>query len=56
MGSATSKEMAAAVLIPLPFAVISMLLRFWIRARKNTWGPDDWAMVATVVSGLEMLF
>ncbi|TLD23852.1 hypothetical protein PspLS_06334 [Pyricularia sp. CBS 133598] len=48
MGSATSKEMAAAVLIPLPFALISMLLRFWIRARKNTWGPDDWAMVATV--------
>ncbi|TLS26468.1 hypothetical protein PpBr36_04193 [Pyricularia pennisetigena] len=48
MGSATSKEMAAAVLIPLPFALISMLLRFWIRLRKNTWGTDDWAMVATV--------
>ncbi|CAI0652632.1 hypothetical protein CGCSCA4_v003693 [Colletotrichum siamense] len=48
MGAATSKDMAAAVLVPLPFDIISMALRFMIRTQRKAWGPDDWAMVATI--------
>ncbi|WYZ43250.1 hypothetical protein EsH8_VI_000949 [Colletotrichum jinshuiense] len=48
MGAATSKDMAAAVLVPLPFDILTMVLRFWIRAQRKAWGPDDWAMVATI--------
>ncbi|KAK8098564.1 uncharacterized protein PG998_014050 [Apiospora kogelbergensis] len=48
MGAATSKDMALAVLIPLPFNVFSMVARFWIRTQRKAWGPDDWAMVATI--------
>ncbi|GKT48707.1 uncharacterized protein ColSpa_08888 [Colletotrichum spaethianum] len=49
MGAATSKDMATAVLVPLPFDLVTMALRFWIRAQRKAWGPDDWAMVATIV-------
>ncbi|KAK6213319.1 hypothetical protein QIS74_09321 [Colletotrichum tabaci] len=48
MGAATSRDMAAAVLVPLPFNLITMVLRFWIRTQRKAWGPDDWAMVATI--------
>ncbi|OLN97675.1 hypothetical protein CCHL11_09157 [Colletotrichum chlorophyti] len=48
MGAATSKDMAAAILVPLPFDIVSMGLRFWIRTQRKAWGPDDWAMVATI--------
>ncbi|KAL0937034.1 cation-transporting atpase 4 [Colletotrichum truncatum] len=48
MGAATSKDMAAAVLVPLPFNIITMALRFWIRTQRKAWGPDDWAMTATI--------
>ncbi|GJC88506.1 cation-transporting ATPase 4 [Colletotrichum tofieldiae] len=48
MGAATSKDMAAAVLAPLPFNLVTMALRFWIRTQRKAWGPDDWAMVATI--------
>ncbi|KAK2748187.1 cation-transporting atpase 4, partial [Colletotrichum kahawae] len=48
MGAATSKDMAAAVLVPLPFDIISMTLRFIIRTQRKAWGPDDWAMMATI--------
>ncbi|GJD00153.1 cation-transporting ATPase 4 [Colletotrichum higginsianum] len=52
MGAATSRDMAAAVLVPLPFNLITMVLRFWIRTQRKAWGPDDWAMVATIVGAL----
>ncbi|KAF6839853.1 cation-transporting atpase 4 [Colletotrichum musicola] len=48
MGASTSKDMAAAVLVPLPFNIITLVLRFWIRTQRKAWGPDDWAMVATI--------
>ncbi|KAK1953610.1 hypothetical protein LY78DRAFT_730760 [Colletotrichum sublineola] len=48
MGAATSKDMAAAVLVPLPFNILTLVLRFWIRTQRKAWGPDDWAMVATI--------
>ncbi|KAK1978710.1 hypothetical protein LZ30DRAFT_632640 [Colletotrichum cereale] len=48
MGAATSRDMAAAVLVPLPFNIITLVLRFWIRTQRKAWGPDDWAMVATI--------
>ncbi|KAK6850723.1 hypothetical protein PG989_014991 [Apiospora arundinis] len=48
MGAATSKDMALAVLVPLPFNIVSMVARFWIRTQRKAWGPDDWAMVATI--------
>lgn len=50
MGAATSKDMALAVLVPLPLNLLSMVARFWIRTQRKAWGPDDWAMVATIVS------
>ncbi|KDN71574.1 hypothetical protein CSUB01_11973 [Colletotrichum sublineola] len=50
MGAATSKDMAAAVLVPLPFNILTLVLRFWIRTQRKAWGPDDWAMVATINS------
>ncbi|CAN9462551.1 unnamed protein product [Alternaria alternata] len=37
--------MALAVLIPLPFDIVSTILRFWIRYKRKAWGPDDWAML-----------
>lgn len=49
MGAATSKDIALAVLIPLPFDIISTALRFWIRMRRKAWGPDDWAMLVNIV-------
>ncbi|KAK7931815.1 hypothetical protein PG985_002527 [Apiospora marii] len=48
MGAATSKDMALAVLVPLPLNLLSMVARFWIRTHRKAWGPDDWAMVATI--------
>ncbi|KAK7992118.1 hypothetical protein PG996_012866 [Apiospora saccharicola] len=48
MGAATSKDMALAVLVPLPLNLITMVARFWIRTTRKAWGPDDWAMVATI--------
>ncbi|KAI4910899.1 hypothetical protein J4E90_007156 [Alternaria incomplexa] len=37
--------MALSVLVPLPFVIISTILRFWIRTKRKAWGPDDWAML-----------
>ncbi|PSN73342.1 hypothetical protein BS50DRAFT_629381 [Corynespora cassiicola Philippines] len=48
MGAATSKDMAVAVLMPLPFDVVSTVLRFWIRSQRKAWGSDDWAMLVNV--------
>ncbi|EOA84170.1 uncharacterized protein SETTUDRAFT_92484 [Exserohilum turcica Et28A] len=44
----TSYPMALSVLIPLPLDIISTILRFWIRTKRNAWGPDDWAMLINV--------
>ncbi|KAH7033626.1 uncharacterized protein B0I36DRAFT_362271 [Microdochium trichocladiopsis] len=48
MGAATSKDMAAATLVLLPFNVITLVMRFWIRVQRSAWGADDWAMVGTI--------
>ncbi|OAG25310.1 hypothetical protein CC77DRAFT_1076642 [Alternaria alternata] len=45
MAPPTSRDMALAVLIPLPFDIVSTILRFWIRYKRKAWGPDDWAML-----------
>ncbi|KAI1672271.1 hypothetical protein Ptr902_05039 [Pyrenophora tritici-repentis] len=44
----TSWPMALSVLIPLPFDIISTVLRFWIRYKRKAWGPDDWAMLVNL--------
>ncbi|EUC34864.1 hypothetical protein COCCADRAFT_25096 [Bipolaris zeicola 26-R-13] len=44
----TSYPMALAVLVPLPFDIISTILRFWIRTKRKAWGPDDWAMLINI--------
>ncbi|KAE8838611.1 hypothetical protein PTNB73_03371 [Pyrenophora teres f. teres] len=44
----TSWPMALSVLIPLPFDIISTVLRFWIRHKRKAWGPDDWAMLVNL--------
>ncbi|RMZ73867.1 cation-transporting atpase 4 [Pyrenophora seminiperda CCB06] len=44
----TSWPMALSVLIPLPFDIISTVLRFWIRYKRKAWGSDDWAMLVNV--------
>ncbi|EUC46767.1 hypothetical protein COCMIDRAFT_25245 [Bipolaris oryzae ATCC 44560] len=49
----TSYPMALAVLVPLPFDIISTVLRFWIRTKRNAWGPDDWAMLINIVRALD---
>jgi hypothetical protein len=41
--------MALAALVPLPFDIVFTVLRFWIRSKRNAWGPDDWAMLANLV-------
>ncbi|RAR04067.1 cation-transporting atpase 4 [Stemphylium lycopersici] len=41
----TSYPMALSALIPLPFDIISTILRFWIRTKRKAWGADDWAML-----------
>lgn len=41
--------MALAALVPLPFDVVFTVLRFWIRSKRNAWGPDDWAMLVNLV-------
>lgn len=46
----TSYPMALAALVPLPFDIVFTALRFWIRSKRNAWGPDDWAMLVNLVS------
>lgn len=41
--------MALAALVPLPFDIVFTVLRFWIRTKRNAWGPDDWAMLVNLV-------
>ncbi|KAH7012119.1 uncharacterized protein B0I36DRAFT_400083 [Microdochium trichocladiopsis] len=48
MGAPTSKDIAAATLVLLPFNLITLALRFWIRVKWSAWGGDDWAMVVTL--------
>ncbi|KAI9152253.1 hypothetical protein HJFPF1_09482 [Paramyrothecium foliicola] len=48
MGAATSKDIAVATLVLLVFNLITLVMRFWIRIQRAAWGPDDWAMVATI--------
>jgi hypothetical protein len=50
MAPPTSYHMALSVLIPLPFDIVSTILRFWIRYKRKAWGPDDWAMLINMVS------
>ena len=45
----TSYPMALAALVPLPFDIVFTVLRFWIRTKRNAWGPDDWAMLVNLV-------
>jgi hypothetical protein len=45
----TSYPMALAALVPLPFDIVFTILRFWIRSKRNAWGPDDWAMLVNLV-------
>jgi hypothetical protein len=49
MGVPTSYSMALAAIIPLPFDIITTVLRFWIRSKRNAWGADDWAMLINLV-------
>lgn len=49
----TSYPMALAVLVPLPFDIISTILRFWIRTKRKAWGADDWAMLINIVRALD---
>jgi hypothetical protein len=49
----TSYPMALAALIPLPFDIVFTVLRFWIRTKRNAWGPDDWAMLVNIVSAVD---
>ncbi|KAF1348398.1 hypothetical protein EJ07DRAFT_184945 [Lizonia empirigonia] len=44
----TSYPMALAALVPLPFDIVFTALRFWIRSKRNAWGPDDWAMLVNL--------
>ncbi|KAH6611820.1 hypothetical protein C7974DRAFT_445679 [Boeremia exigua] len=44
----TSYPMALAALVPLPFDIVFTVLRFWIRSKRNAWGPDDWAMLVNL--------
>jgi len=50
MAPPTSYHMALSVLVPLPFVIVSTILRFWIRSKRKAWGPDDWAMLINLVS------
>ena len=56
MGAATSKDIAAATLVLLGFDIITLAMRFWVRIQRAAWGPDDWAMVATIVCLTEQRF
>lgn len=51
----TSYPMALAVLVPLPFDIVFTILRFWIRSKRNAWGPDDWMMLINLVRLLQPL-
>jgi hypothetical protein len=52
MAGATSPSLALAVLVLLPFDVITWVLRFYVRLSRKAWGPDDWSMVVAIVSEL----
>lgn len=49
MMAPTSYPMALAALVPLPVDIVVCILRFWIRYKRNAWGPDDWAMLINIV-------
>jgi hypothetical protein len=50
MAGATSPSLALVVLVLLPFNIITWVLRFYVRLSRRAWGPDDWSMVAAIVS------
>lgn len=50
MSGPTSLPLALAVLVLLPFDIITWVLRFYVRLSRKTWGPDDWSMVIVIVS------
>jgi hypothetical protein len=50
MAGPTSLSLALAVLVLLPFDIITWVLRFYIRITRRAWGPDDWSMVVAIVS------
>jgi len=49
MPGPTSPSLALAVLVLLPFDIITWALRFHVRLSRKAWGPDDWSMVAAIV-------
>lgn len=49
MSGPTSPQLALAVLVLLPFDVLTWALRFHIRLSRKAWGPDDWSMVVAIV-------
>ncbi|CAO2656027.1 Nn.00g048300.m01.CDS01 [Neocucurbitaria sp. VM-36] len=48
MAGPTSPSLALAVLVLLPFDIITWGLRFYVRLSRKAWGPDDWSMVAAI--------
>lgn len=50
MAGPTSVPLALAILILLPFDIITWVLRFYVRLSRKAWGPDDWSMVIAIVS------
>lgn len=56
MAAPTSMPMVLAALVPLPFVIVVCILRFWIRYKRDAWGPDDWAMLISLVSHLEVQY
>jgi hypothetical protein len=50
MAGATSPPLALAILVLLPFDIVTWVLRFYVRLSRKAWGPDDWSMVVAIVS------
>ncbi|RYN61063.1 hypothetical protein AA0114_g858 [Alternaria tenuissima] len=48
MSGPTSPQLALAVLVLLPFDVLTWALRFYVRLSRKAWGPDDWSMVVAI--------
>ncbi|KZM18930.1 uncharacterized protein EKO05_0006682 [Ascochyta rabiei] len=48
MSGPTSPSLALAILVLLPFDIITWVLRFYVRLSRKAWGPDDWSMVIAI--------
>ncbi|EOA88078.1 hypothetical protein ACJQWK_01868 [Exserohilum turcicum] len=48
MAGPTSPSLALAVLVLLPFDILTWILRFHVRISRKAWGPDDWSMSVAI--------